>query len=357
MTSSIVFVRAGIGMAAVKDRTRMTRALKTIVSGFLCSALIAGGAHAGEAKLVKEIKGPDGYWDAANYDPVHRRVLIAREDGAMSLDVASERIGHVAPGTHTHAVVPLPDGRLLLTNGHLDQVAIVDAAGMVVAKIPVGHDPDMAVFDPASRMVFVMNRGSGDVSAIDTAQGREVGRTKVGGELEAGAVDGHGGLFVNVADKAQVAVLDTKTLAVRARFALRDCKDPSAIAYVGDAGAIVSTCGDGHVAVSGAADGRSLGAFDINPHPDAAIYDPERKRLFIASAGSVFKNGEILVLKVSPAGQFTVDERIGTARGARTMAQDPRTGRLYLPTATYALGLNGQPHPQPGTFRVLVVQP
>jgi hypothetical protein len=79
--------------------------------------------------------------------------------------------------------------------------------------------------------------------------------------------------------------------------------------------------------------------------------------VFIATAGSIFKNGEIVVLKVDANGQFVVDERVATQRGARTMAEDPQTGRLYLPTATYALGLDGQPHAQPGTFKVLVVQP
>lgn len=49
---------------------------------------------------------------------------------------------------------------------------------------------------------------------------------------------------------------------------------------------------------------------------------------------------------------------VATAKGARTVALDPSTGRLYLPHSQYlpASG-GGRPALAPGTFRVLVVAP
>jgi hypothetical protein len=104
-------------------------------------------------------------------------------------------------------------------------------------------------------------------------------------------------------------------------------------------------------------DGREVADIPIGPHPDAALYDAARGQVYIPSAGSLTKNGEITVLSVGKDGVVSVAKRIATQRGARTVAEDPATGRLYLPTATYKVGLDGKPQPAPGTFRILVVAP
>ena len=68
-------------------------------------------------------------------------------------------------------------------------------------------------------------------------------------------------------------------------------------------------------------------------------------------------SAEITVLSIGGPTGVAVVERIATQRGARTIAEDPKTGRLYLPTATYAVGINGKPKTVDGTFKVLVVAP
>ncbi len=107
----------------------------------------------------------------------------------------------------------------------------------------------------------------------------------------------------------------------------------------------------------GADDGREVMDIPIGPHPDSALVDISRGRVFIATAGSAAKNGEITVLDISRSPAVTVAERIATQRGARTIAEDPKTGRLYLPTATYVVDADGKPHTVDGTFQVLVVAP
>ena len=104
-------------------------------------------------------------------------------------------------------------------------------------------------------------------------------------------------------------------------------------------------------------DGHEVADIEIGPHPDAVLYDRQRGVAFIPSAGSIVKNGEITVLRIEGPSSVSVVDRIATQRGARTIAEDPKTGRLYLPTATYSIGLNGKPHPVDGTFRILVVAP
>jgi Tfp pilus assembly ATPase PilU len=50
--------------------------------------------------------------------------------------------------------------------------------------------------------------------------------------------------------------------------------------------------------------------------------------------------------------------QVATKVSARTIALDPSTGRVYLPSATLAPAQrNERPKPVPGSFRVIVVVP
>jgi hypothetical protein len=55
-------------------------------------------------------------------------------------------------------------------------------------------------------------------------------------------------------------------------------------------------------------------------------------------------------------GSLRVIETVPTAKGARTGAIDPETGKVYLPTAEFEPGKTGErPVAKPGAFRILVL--
>jgi YVTN family beta-propeller protein len=328
-----------------------------IVAAVVC----AGGAIADvpeSPKVIQQIPGPDGGWDYASFDVDHHRVLVSRSYGVMTLDIDDGKVSQLAEGNRVHASFILPNGRILITNGNTGTTTLANGStGAIEATIPVGANPDAAVYDPASDRVFVMNANSGDISVIDTKLGKEDARIAVGGKLEAATVNGKGLLFVNIEDAAKVAVIDTRTHAVKQSFDLNGCEEPSAIAYIVSEQLLVSTCSNEVAKVIGATDGHAVMDIPIGPHPDSALVDTNRGRVFIATAGSATKNGEITVLGIGGSPTVTVVERIPTQRGARTIAEDPKTGRLYLPTATYVVGGDGKPHTVDGTFQVLVVAP
>jgi DNA-binding beta-propeller fold protein YncE len=309
-------------------------------------------------KIVQRIPGPDGGWDFASFDAGDHRVLVSRSYGVMTVDIDSGKVAQLAEGSRVHASFVLPNGRVLITNGNTGTTTLANGStGAIEATIPVGTNPDAAIYDPVSERAFVMNANSGDISVIDTRLGKEEVRIPVGGKLEDAAVDGKGLLFVNIEDAAKVAVVNTRTHVVEKRFDLSGCEEPSAIAYIAAGRLLVSTCANEVAKVIGADDGHLVMDIPIGPHPDAALIDTDRGRLFIATAGSAAKNGEISVLDIGGSPAITVVERIPTQRGARTIAEDPKTGRLYLPTATYVVGADGKPHTVNGTFEVLVVAP
>jgi DNA-binding beta-propeller fold protein YncE len=285
-------------------------------------------------------------------------VLISKSYGVMALDVTTRQISKVATGSHVNSSIVLPNGRILITNEDTNTITLANGtSGVIESSIAAGKEPDAAVWDTASGNAFVMNGASGDISVIDADKGIELHRIKVGGALEFGAVDGSGNLFVNIEDRAEIAVVDTRTLAVKTRYKLAGCKEPSGLAYVAPVHLLVSSCANGHAKVLDAVNGREINDIAIGPRPDAVLFDPARSRVYIPTGGSLAQNGEITVLTIGGDSGVALAGRIPTQRGARTIAQDPDTGLLYMPTADYVLGLGGKPKAVDGTFRVLIVSP
>ena len=88
---------------------------------------------------------------------------------------------------------------------------------------------------------------------------------------------------------------------------------------------------------------------------------------FDPGTGLVFASngdGTLTVVKETSPGAYATVETVATKKGARTMALDPSTHRIYLPAAQYgpapaATAEVPRPRPPmlPGSFEVLVVVP
>ena len=327
---------------------------RTPIIAALALALPAADSAASTYSLVANVPGPDGGWDLLSVDPVHHRAYVARGEAIMAVDLATNVVtGALLPAQRGHAALAIPGtDEAIVTNGNSDNAQIFDGrAGIVRATIAVGKKPDAAAYDPASRHLFVMNADSGDISVIDPVSATVVATIVVGGSLELGAADGQGLLFVNVEDKNDVAVIDTRTNKLVRRFALAGCDGPTGIAYAPEARRLISACANGKAIVSDTS-GRLVASLAIGEGPDGAEYDARRHVALVPSG----RTGTLAVIDVR--GTPRVVQTLVTAKGARTIALDPTTGRAYLPSAQYlpAIGKD-RPKMIPGTFRLLVVAP
>jgi YVTN family beta-propeller protein len=304
--------------------------------------------------VIGTIAGPDGGWDYASVDPEGRRLFVAHGDAVMEVDLDSGKVNpKLVDGKRLHAVVPLPDGRVLSTNGGANDVTLFEAAtGTVIATIPTGANPDAAIYDPASGVALVMNGRSGDVTLIDPRTATAVGKVDIGGKLEFAAADGHGKAFVNVEDKAEIAVIDIAARAVIGRYALPGCEEPSGLAIDPASGLMVAACANQKAMVIVSGDGKIVATLPIGQRPDAVMFDTRRKLFFIPCG-----EGNLAVIRAGANATPAVIATIPTANGARTGAIDVKTGRIYLPTADFGAPAAGETrHPViPGTFRILVV--
>src|SRR5437764_1228050 len=306
-------------------------------------------------KLVAQLPAGDGGWDLLSVDPAGQRLYVAHGDGVTALDLRTGKAtDKIVSGQRVHAALAIPGTNdVLSTNGETNNVTLFDGrTGRIRATIPTGTKPDAAAYDPATRTVWIMNPGSGDITVVDPSAAKVLATVPVGGSLELGAADGRGKLYVNIEDKNEVAVINTRRRKVVARFPLAGCEGPTGIAYDPGPREVVSACGENAVAIVSAPDGRQIARLPIGKGADGAAIDPKR-HLALIPAG---RDGNLTIIRLG--GKPVVVGQVATAVSARTIAVDPVTGRAYLPSATLAPPVgNERPKPIPGSFRVLVIVP
>jgi DNA-binding beta-propeller fold protein YncE len=304
--------------------------------------------------VAAKLPAGDGGWDLLSVAPLDQRLYIAHGDRVTAIDLktgaATDRL---VAGARVHAALAIPGSHdVISTNGETNTASLFDGrTGQVRATIPTGTKPDAAAFDPATRTAWIMNPGSGDITVVAPASAKVLATIPVGGSLEMAEADGRGHMYVNVEDKNEVVVIDTRARKVERRFPLEGCDGPTGIAYDPASRDLVSACGNG-VAVISRPDGHQLARLPIGKGADGAAVD--RKRHIALIPGG--RDGNLTVIGLS--GSPRVLSQIPTAVSARTIALDPSTGRAYLPSAMLAPAEgNERPKPLPGSFRVLVVAP
>jgi YVTN family beta-propeller protein len=318
--------------------------------------LLATSAAAAPAyHVIGELPAGDGGWDILSVDPTDQRLYIGRTDGVTAIDLRTGKAtDRIVAGQRVHAALAIPGTHdVISTNGESNTATLFDGrTGQVRATIPTGKKPDAAAYDATTATVWVMDPGSGEATVIDPKSAKVFATVPVGGSLEFAVSHGRGRLYVNVEDRNEVAVIDTRTRKVVSRFPLQGCDGPTGIAYDPASREILSACGGNAVAIVSAPDGRAIAKLPIGKGADGAVFD-EKRGVALVPGG---RDGNLTIIKlgIHPA----VVGQVRTAVSARTIALDPSTGRAYLPSATLAPAVgNERPKPVPGTFKVLVVSP
>jgi DNA-binding beta-propeller fold protein YncE len=321
------------------------------------SAAQAAPANAGYAVSERWPLGGEGGWDYATVDPISGRLYLSRATHVGVVDLATGKtVGELpdTPGVHGIALAP-EVGRAFVTAGKADAVKVFDLKTLApIAGIPVGAKPDAVVYDRGTRKVVALNGDGHSASVIDVGANAVFGTIPLPGAPEFARSDGAGHVLVNLEDRNELAILDLPTLKVIARWPLTGCEAPTGLALDIAHHRSFSVCTNAMMVISDTEAGKALLALPIGHGPDGAEFDPE-----LGNAYSSNGEGTLTVVHEADPNHFAVIASLPTARGARTIALDPVSHRLYLPTARFGPLEAGQTRPPivPGTFEVLVVTP
>jgi hypothetical protein len=315
-------------------------------------------SEAGQYHIARTFKvGGEGGWDYLTVDPEHKLLYVPRSTHTMVLDARTGKELADIPGqkrNHGVAIVP-STGRGFITDGVDASVTVFDLKTYaVLGKVKTAEDSDGVIYDPASGKVLVVCGDAGVMIPIspelDPATGKADSAVELGGKPEFLAADGQGRAYINLVDKDQVAVVDTKTMKVLNKWPTAPGGSPVGMSMDVERRRLFVGCRRPQkLIVMSAEDGKVLADLPIGAGVDATKFD-----------GDIFAScvdGTLTVARETTPGKFEVVQTAKTLRGAKTMGIDPTTHTVYLPTAEFEPLAAGQsrPVPKPGTFMIVVV--
>jgi DNA-binding beta-propeller fold protein YncE len=344
-------------------RLRVLAAVPVVALGMVVS-VGAQEPHSGQDKVRRLEIGGEGGWDFLEVDPATNRLFVARGTHVVVVDLESEKVvGEIPETPGVHGVAFVADlGRGFTSNGGDSTVTAFDTKTLrTLGKVKANGRPDIIYFEPVSRRIFTFNHGTNDTTAIDPDELKEVGNLPLGGVPELAVSDEKGHIFVNLEDKSEIVEFDARTLKILNRYPLAPGEEPTGLAFDRAARKLFSTCANKTLVIMDADTGKVTQTLPIGPGPDGCIFDVKRKLVFSSNGG----DGTVTVIRESEPGKYEVARTIKTQVSAKTIALDPRNGRLYLsaatpdsapaPTTNPATKKAGRRRYVPGSFVVVVV--
>jgi YVTN family beta-propeller protein len=331
----------------------------TLCAGCL-AAVAAPAAPQLEVLQHWKLGGPGG-WDYLALD-AKGRLFLSRATRVDVVDVESGKIVGTIPDTQgVHGIAFAHSlNRGFTSNGRANTVTAFDLETLKViqeAKVS-GRNPDAILYEPAGKHVFTFNGASKDASVLDASSLAVLATIPMPDKPEFAVDDGRGQIFVNIeSDPGQMVVIDSQKLTVKHTWPLPGCNSPSGLAIDSVHRRLFSVCDGKVMAVTDATNGKQVALVPVGEHPDAAAYDKKRGIVYSSNG-----EGTLSVVRQDSANQYTLAETVPTQRGARTMALDGISGKVYLVSADFGPAPSAtaeQPRPRPAlidnSFVVLVV--
>jgi DNA-binding beta-propeller fold protein YncE len=348
----------------MKARTSPAAQCACLAGALLLTAVSAGVQAAPQYRITEEVKLPgDGGWDDLTFDDAGHRLFIAHGTQVQVVDTDKLTLaGAIADTPGVHGIALAGDlGHGYITAGRSGEIVVFDLKSLARLKEikATGENPDAIIYDSATHRVFSFNGRGRNATVIDAKTDEVIGTIALDAKPEFAVSDGKGMIYVNLEDKSSIAQIDAQHLKVTAVWPIIGCEEPSGLAIDLGGQRLFAGCGNRVMAVVDARSGRTLGTAPIGDHVDGAKYD-SGTRLAFAPCGE----GVLTVVASNPGGKPEVVQSVPTQQGARTMALDEHTHRLFLVTASLGpppAATAENPHPRPailpGTFRLLVVAP
>jgi DNA-binding beta-propeller fold protein YncE len=328
---------------------------------FASAAQPAG--ESGPYSVIQRAKvGGDGGFDYVFADSDARRLYINRR--GMPAHITVWNLDTLAPAgdvpdVNGHGVVVDPKTNHGFTSSK--PFVMFDSKTLKPLKsIPVDGNPDGIFFDAFNQRVYDLSHAVPEVTVIDSKDGSVLGTIDIGGAPEQAVSDGNGHVYVDVEDKANIAVIDAKTMAVTAHYDLTGSGGTCAgLAMDRKNRILFAACRNPqNMVVLNADTGKIITTLPLGRGTDGAVFNPATMEVFSSQT-----DGTLTVIKEMSPTNFVVEQTVATMPTAKTLALDTKTNHILLIAAEFppapprpAQGGQGNPNPMvPGSFSILVV--
>ena len=308
-----------------------------------CVALVLAMALCGTAsaqgeppyKITKEVAlGAPDRWDYVVFDPVLDRAYVAHNDTVTVVDATSGKItGHIdgITGT-THGIASVHAVGKGYTDDSKAGIAVsFDLKTLkIINRIKTEPDADGIVYDPFSGHVLVIDGDSGKVTVVDPKTDKAVATIDGDGGLEFGVSDEKGKFYVDGAEKGEIVRMDMATNKADAHWPMRGCVKPHGLAIDRANAILFASCANKVMTILNAKTGTILATLPIGDGTDFAEFDAKRSLAFSSN-----RDGTLSVIEEKSPTSFVALPSVATEMGARTMALNPKSGRIFLVAADF----------------------
>lgn len=341
---------------------------------FACASLLAAALAsaqtspipAADYKVAKSwrIGGING-WDTMTLEASGDRLFVTRDDHVDVIETAGGKmVGNIPRTAGVHAVAFAPSLRRGFTsNGRSNSVSVFELDTLRVAyEVPIsGTSPGAILYEAQQNHIFTANRESANLSVLDAGTLQVVATVALPGPPESMATDDTGHVYVNInTAPGRLVMLDAKSLTVKAKWLLKECAGPTAMALDSKNHRLFSVCANQVMAVTDSLSGKEIARVVIGRGSDGAVFDPELGLAF--SSNGI--DGTLTVIHQDSPDEYRVVATVTTQVSARSMALDPASHKIYLAAAQFGpppAVKEDQPRAPatvvPDSFLILVAQP
>lgn len=290
----------------------------------------------GPYKVLKTAKaGGEGGYDYIFADVKARRLYIPRGGPTGRLTVFNldtlESVGTIENVSAGGATVDPKSHHGFSTT---KPITMWDARTLKVVKtIDVEGHPDGILTDPYNARVWVLSHQPPHATIIDAKSGTVVKTLDLGGAPEQAVSNGKGTIYVNIADKANIAVVDAKNLTVTAHYDMSskgtggsglafDPKNHILFAYYRQPSPVV--------VVVNSDNGNIITTLPTGTGVDTVAFNPATMEAISAENA-----GSMTFIKENSPTDFSVEQTLQTMVGAKTLALDTKTNHLLTMAAEF----------------------
>jgi hypothetical protein len=314
------------------------KALVTLMIATLAGVLSIYPVHAqdnGPYKVEKiQLVGGDGGFDYVTADAEGRNLYVARMGpaghiGVFNLDTLAQ-VGDI-PETSAHG------GAVDTTTGHgfatSKPVTMFDAKTFaVIKKIDVQGNPDGYLNDALNHRFYVLSHQEPNITVLDDKDGSILTTINIGGAPEQAVADGRGKIYVDIEDKAAIAVIDASAMKMVGKYDVSSKGGGCAgLAIDAKNNILFAACRENkNMVILSAEDGHIITDLPIGNGCDGATFNPETMEAF-SSQG----DGTLTVIKENSPTSFAVEQTVPTPARAKVLTLDAKTGHILTITAEY----------------------
>lgn len=316
----------------------MTKIATAIVLSFLCSFMANAQTEAPLA-LFKTISLPGvvGGFDHFTID-LSGGVLFAAAKDNHTIEAVNLKTGKViqtiAGLGKPHGLAWVPEThRLYVADGKLAQLKVYQGNPFkALGSLKLSDDADDMVYDAQNSMLYIGHGGSdaanpGRIAVVNTKDFTLAANLHVAAHPEALDIDGQGQrVFANIADAAQVVVVNTRTNAVVDTWKLKDASDNTPLAYDAEHQILFIACRKPAVLLALDANaGKEISRLPTDAGADDLFYDANLHRVYVITGA-----GQVDVYAIDAEKYLSSLGRIATEQGAKTGLFVPSQNLLYV---------------------------